>query len=228
MAGPSRTQLKRKGSVFGGETFRHNPAMLGLAFIVALSPGPREIPLTPQTNLIKTDVRIKPGVYTMDDRGGGAIQIDADGVTVDFQGATLQSSKTKAGKLEDLRGIGVAVWTHRNVTIKNAVVHGFGINVKAYGCRGLKLVNCELSISNSQRMLVGDSPTNIWVDIHNWRGDGAGAWLEKCSDSLVKGVVAARSRTEFCSSTRTRPRSSDATAPTSPVGESACGIPATI
>jgi len=167
--------------------------MFALALSLAIATTPKEITLTPATCHITSDARVKKGVYTLDDSGNGAVQIDADGVTVDFQGSTLQSSKAQTGKLEDFKGLGLTVMGHKDVTVKNAVIHGYQFNIKAYGCQGLKLVNCEVGMCKSQRMLVGDSPRNDWVWLRNldsWRDYGGAVWLEKCTGAFVKRVVA--------------------------------------
>lgn len=149
----------------------------------------RQITLSPSTCRIRTSVRVKPGVYTLTDKDGkGAFQILSDGVTVDFQGATLQSPATAGGRQETYEGIGISVNGHRNVTIRNAVVHGFQYNIKALKCSGLKVENCALGWSRSQLIMDGDSVNYIWLvirDLNAWRTYGAGAWLEGCTGSTV-------------------------------------------
>jgi parallel beta-helix repeat protein len=167
--------------------------MFTLPLALATAASLKEIALTPATSHITTSVCVKKGVYTLDDRGNGALQIDADGVTVDFQGSTLQSSKASTGRLEDFTGLGLTVMGHSHVTVKNAVIHGFRFNVKAYACCGLRLLNCKLGMSRSQRMLTGDAPNNCWVWLRNldcWRDYGGAVWLENCTGALVKGVIA--------------------------------------
>jgi parallel beta-helix repeat protein len=156
--------------------------------------GAKQIALSPSSYLIRTSVRVKPGVYMLPDADGrGAVQILADGVTVDFQGATLQSPATAGGLQETFEGIGVSVNGHKNVTIRNAVIHGYQYNLKALNCSGLRIENCALGRSRSQKILVGDSANYIWLvirDLNAWRGYGAGAWLEGCTASTVKNMRA--------------------------------------
>lgn len=154
----------------------------------------KPIALTAQTAHIRASVRVNPGVYTLGDKDGkGAVQIEADGVTVDFQGATLQSPATPGGKQETYEGVGISVNGHKNVTIRNAIVHGFQYNVKALNCSALKIEDCALGWSRSQKVMDGGAVNYIWLvirDLNAWKSYGAGAWLEGCTSSTVKGMRA--------------------------------------
>lgn len=167
-----------------------------IAFLMLAGPAvpARQITLSPATSHIRTSVRVKRGVYTLASKAGeAALQIDADGVTVDFQGATLQSPATAGGRQDAYDGIGIAINGHRNVTVRNAVVHGYQYNIKALKCSGLRLENCEVGQSRSQKIMDGDSVNYIWLvirDLGVWRTYGSGAWLEDCTGSTVRGVRA--------------------------------------
>ncbi|HEY3412006.1 MAG TPA: NosD domain-containing protein [Armatimonadota bacterium] len=168
-------------------------AVAGLCLIGNPALAAKQIMLTLQTAHIRASVRVKPGVYTLADAGKGAVQIEADGVTVDFQGATLQSPATPGGRQEMYEGVGISVNGHRNVTIRNAVVHGYQYNVKALKCSGLKLLDCALGWSRSQKVMDGGSVNYIWLvirDLNAWKSYGAGAWLEDCTGSTVEGMRA--------------------------------------
>ena len=80
--------------------------------------------------MITQSVRIKPGTYEFaDPEGKGAVRIEADNVTVDFQGATLQSCDIAKAKRDTLKGFGINVQGRKNVTIKNAKVYGYKYNI---------------------------------------------------------------------------------------------------
>ena len=157
-----------------------------------------DILLTPGMEPITASVKVRSRTYTLaDGNGKGAIQIGADGVTIDFQGATLQSPDEPGGRKENFNGVGLMIADHRNVTIRNAHIHGFHVNVEVLRSSGIKLENCEVSDSRSQRMMIGDSPTNVWLDLRgldSWRSYGAGAWIEKCSKCVVEAVKANQSQ----------------------------------
>src|SRR5271165_763682 len=165
--------------------------MVGFLVALLISGQVDEIVLGPSTGPIVSSVKVKPGVYTLADMtGSGAIKVGADNITVDFQGATLQSPDTKMGRLETFNGVGLSIQDHKNVTIKNAHIHGFQYNIKVLRSSGIRLENCELSLSRSQRIRTGDSVNEIWLDLRgldSWRGYGAAAWIEKSSKCTVTG-----------------------------------------
>ncbi len=171
-----------------------------VVFLVALLTSSQgdAISLSPSTGPITSSVRIEPGTYTLADMtGSGALKIGADGITIDFQGATLQSPDTKMGRLETFNGVGLLIQNHKNVTIKNAHIHGFQYNVKVLRSSGIRLENCELSKSRAQRIRTGDAVNEIWLDLRSldsWRGYGAAAWIEKSSKFTVSGVTANQSQ----------------------------------
>jgi len=172
--------------------------MLACLIVAFVSQTAGESLLTPSTGPILSSLRIKPGTYTLTDmNGSGAVQIGADGVTIDFQGSTIQSPSAWTGRFETFNGIGISVNGHKNVTIRRARVHGFQYNIKALNCQGLKLEDCELSESRSQRILDGQHANQIWLDLRgldSWRNYGAGAWLEECIDSSILGLRANQSQ----------------------------------
>lgn len=164
---------------------------------VCLKQAP-EVVLGPATGPISTSVRIKPDTYTLGDTtGSGALTVGADGITIDFQGATLQSPDTRLGRLETFNGIGISIQGHKNVTIKNAHIHGFQYNIRVLKSSNVRLENCELGLSRSQRMLSGDSPNQVWLDVRgldSWRGYGAAVWVEKSSKCTFTGLTANQSQ----------------------------------
>ena len=94
---------------------------------------------------ITQSVRIKPGVYTVKDAdSNGVLHVEKDGVEIDFQGATLQSADPRTLDLTRVEGMGIFLDGHKNVTIRNAKVHGYFFNIKAVHAAGLKLERTSL------------------------------------------------------------------------------------
>lgn len=140
--------------------------------------------------VITSDAKVAPGVYGVaDPNKNGVIQIGADNVTLDLHGAVLLSSKPLKADQEAFEGIGIAINGHKDVTIKGGAVRGFRWNIRAEGCQGLKIVGCDVSRSWGQRIMRGEMPVNIFLDLRNvqaWRTYGAGIWLEKCSEARIE------------------------------------------
>ena len=148
--------------------------------------------------VILSSMKLKPGIYTQpDSTGKGAIQVGADNVVIDFQGGTLQSPSVLSGRMETYNGIGVAINGHKNVTIRRARIHGYQFNIKALKAEGLRIEDCEVGQSRSQRIMEKGSPKQIWLNLRgldSWRTYGAGVWLEDCLKPIVKGVRANQSQ----------------------------------
>jgi parallel beta-helix repeat protein len=172
--------------------------MLGWFVALVITSRDADIALTPSTGPITTSVKIKPGTYTLADKNGsGALTVGADGITIDFQGAVLESPDTSRGRLETFNGVGLLIQDHKGVTIKNAHIHGFQYNLKVLRSSGVRLENCELSGSRSQKIKEGDAVNEVWLDLRgldSWRTYGAAAWIEKSSQCLVQGLVANQSQ----------------------------------
>lgn len=142
--------------------------------------------------VVTRSVRVQPGQYVVADTGGGGVlQIGADNVVVDFGGARLLSCPDpKDAARENFSGIGVNVAGHRGVVIKNAVVQGFGCNIKVQDASRVTVKNCDVGFSHAKRLLQNGMPVDSFLNIRGlaaWRGYGAGLWLENASDSTVIG-----------------------------------------
>ena len=141
--------------------------------------------------MITQSVRIKPGCYDLADPDGkGAVRIEADNVTIDFQGATLQSCDIAKAERDKLTGIGINVQGRKNVTIKNAKVYGYKYNIRVLDAENVRLESCDVSYSLGHRMLDHGVPVAGFLGLRGldaWRSYGAGIWMEKVRNSVVRG-----------------------------------------
>jgi len=139
---------------------------------------------------ITQSVRIKPGVYTVKDAdSNGVLHVEKDGVEIDFEGATLQTADPRTLDLTKVEGMGIFLNGHKNVTIRNAKVHGYFFNIKALHAAGLKLANCDVSYSRAHRISSGEAPIEIWLGLRSleeWRNYGGGIWIEASDGSTVR------------------------------------------
>jgi hypothetical protein len=149
-----------------------------------------EIVLVQANRVITQSVRIKPGRYEFADPDGtGAVRIEADNVTVDFQGATLQSCDITKAKRDTLRGIGINVQGRKNVTIKNARVYGYKYNVRVLDAENVEIKFCDVSYSLGQRLMDQGKPLNIGLDLRGqgaWSGYGSGIWMERVRSGAIR------------------------------------------
>lgn len=158
-----------------------------------------EISLNRDNVVIDKSVRIKRGAYVVADRDrNGVVQVTADNVVLDFQGATLAGvPNPHQSDKERFDGIGVAINGRKNVVIKNARIYGYHRNINAAGCDRLTVESCDVSHSHGQRIGRGGVQIDLFLDLRNidaWRNYGAGVWLEKCTDATVTGCRASHSQ----------------------------------
>ncbi len=167
-------------------------ALLAGAAAAVQAASPPTIRIDRDNLVITRSVRVQPGRYVVADKdGNGVLQIGADNVVVDFGGARLLScpDPEKADR-EKFSGIGVNVRGHRGVVLKNAVVQGFGCNIKVQDASRVTIKNCDVNFSRAQRLLQSGTPVDSFLnirDVRAWRGYGAGIWLENAVDSAVTG-----------------------------------------
>ena len=134
-------------------------------------------------NIVVTrSVRIRPGEYRIKDADeNGVLRITGENVVIDFQGATLAAMPVIGADLSQAQGVGIAVEGAKNVTIRNAKVHGYFFNIRAIKAPGLKLEGCDVSYSRSHRIAIAGYPIEIWLVLRSleaWRSYGAGIWNE--------------------------------------------------
>jgi parallel beta-helix repeat protein len=136
---------------------------------------------------------IKPGVYELRDTGSGAVRIDADNVTVDFRGAVVTSCDVKTARRDGFDGTGILIQGRKNVTIKNAVVHGYRYNIRVLNCRNIQLIGCSACYSRAEKLLNRGVPANEFLslrDLEAWRKYGSGIWIEKSSGCSARNCRA--------------------------------------
>jgi len=169
-----------------------------LAFLLASATASVRAVPTPTIRIdrdgmaITRSVHIQPGRYVVADTGGnGVLQIRADNVVVDFGGARLLSCpEPENAARENFSGIGVNVAGHTGVVIKNAVVQGFGCNIKVQDASRITVKDCDVAFSHAQRLLQNGTLIDSFLNIRDlaaWRGYGAGLWLENALNSTVIG-----------------------------------------
>jgi len=158
-----------------------------------------EIALTPGLNIAQS-CRIKPGVYRLDAsvdiRAGEpyapVILISGNDLIVDFQEAELRSTADPT-RPDGFSGLAILV-TGRNVTLKNARVHGFKVALLAQGAADLRVENCDFSYNYRSRLrsIREREDFSDWLSYHQndryeWLRYGAGMYLDSCARATARG-----------------------------------------
>jgi parallel beta-helix repeat protein len=130
-----------------------------------------------------------------DENGRAAISVAGDGITVDFQGATLMGSPADT-EPNERQGVGIEVHG-KNVTIKNLRVRGYKVGLIARNCPGLKLLDSDFSYNWKQHLMstLDREDESDWMSYHQnekdeWLGYGAGIYLRGCTDFEIRGNTA--------------------------------------
>jgi len=154
--------------------------------VIALRPG----------LVITRSVRVIPRTYRLSapsSLDSAAIVIRGDGITVDFAGATLLGAESDA--LPD-QGSGVAIRIEggRNLTVRNAKIHGYKIGILAEGTRGLTLTNNDASHNWKPRLysLIEHESLVDWLSYHQndkneWHRYGAAFYLSGVTGGEIRG-----------------------------------------
>lgn len=140
----------------------------------------------------------------VDANDDGVVRIVADGVTLDFAGATLNGADAGASP-DAFHGIGVLVENCRGVTIKNARLRGFKVGILARNCQDLTIESCDVSDNYKQHLLSTPDSENgaDWLfghenDANEWLRYGAGMYLDRCLTFTLRGNTGRRGQNGIC------------------------------
>lgn len=147
-------------------------------------------------------VVIPPGVVIEDADDNGVIHIDADDVVVEFSDGSILVGAAPATSEDQLRGVGIRIDGHKNVTLKNARVGGFRCGILATRADGLTLESARIDRNFRQHLRstpqAEDAADWLWPhrnDRQQWRRNyGAAACIEDSSHVTVRGLVVRNSQ----------------------------------
>jgi parallel beta-helix repeat protein len=170
--------------------------MLASLFLLLLGGPQPEIELGGDDVVIEKSVKVKPGLYRIEDlNDDGIVHVKGDGLTLDFTGVTIAGSGEKAAA-DQFKGRGLVARGCRNLTIKGLSVRGVKIGMYFKDCDGLTLSGCD--VSGNWRQHLKSTPRGEdgadWLfghenDQNEWFRYGAGIYIE---DS--RGVTVSRCR----------------------------------
>ncbi len=153
----------------------------------------RAIPLAPGL-IITESVTIEPGTYFLSGDSLGAIQIQGNGITVDFNGAVLDGAV--AGQDPDtFAGVGLRISDSQSVTIKNAVIKGFKVAVMVTDVADFHLTKSDLSYNWRQRLksTIERESQDDWMSYHHnendeWLRYGAAVYLRRADRAKIDHI----------------------------------------
>jgi parallel beta-helix repeat protein len=170
--------------------------MLMLIAATAMA-SPQFVTLTPNMRITRSST-IERGVYRFssaaDDGASGAVTIEGDGITVDFNGSTLEGTPQRTEP--DMRkGTGIIV-KGKNVTIKNVKVRGYRHGLIARNVPNLRIFDSDFSYNWKQRLAstLDREDVSDWMSFHKnendeWLRFGEGIYLRGCDNFEVKNCT---------------------------------------
>ena len=144
--------------------------------------------------VIKKSVKVKKGTYLLngyDSLSKGAIVIEGDNITVDFNNATLKGSIGKT-RPDEFYGVAIIIKGGSNITVKNLFARGYKVALLARNVNGLKIENCDFSYNYRQHLNSTQEKEDIsdWMSYHRnetdeWLRYGAAIYLRGCNNAIV-------------------------------------------
>ena len=128
-----------------------------------------------------------------EDGSTGALIIRGDNLVIDLKGSVLRGTPA-ATEPDQRKGTGIKV-IGKNVTIRNAHVHGYKIGLFAKDAPGLKIENSDFSYNWKQHLgsTIEKEDSADWMSYHQnekdeWLRYGAGIYLRGCDRAVLKNV----------------------------------------
>ena len=150
--------------------------------------------IEPRAGLVITSsVAIKPGTYRLPATGEAPlITIRGSNIVVDFQGVTLEGSDP-ASDPDGYAGTAVMIEGGEHVTVRNAVIRGYKIAIRARGSRNLTLAHNDLSHNWKQRLWSLREHESLldWMSYHQndkdeWLQFGGAMYLVDCNGARIE------------------------------------------
>lgn len=122
------------------------------------------------------------------------LTIEGENLVIDFNNAVLTGSSDK--KLpNEFYGLAILVRNSKNITLKNAHIHGYKVAVWAENTDSLRIENCNFSYNYRQKLksIREREDLSDWLSYHQndkdeWLRYGMGIYLKNCDNALVKNV----------------------------------------
>lgn len=145
--------------------------------------------------VIKTSATVQATKYFLNAPANNKeplLTIEGNDITLDFNHAVLQGSNDKT-RPDEFYGLSILIKKgSKNITIKNAEIHGYKIAIMADSVRNLTITNCDLSYNWRQHLQSNREREDIsdWMSYHKnendeWLRYGAAIYLKKCIQPVI-------------------------------------------
>ncbi|MEO7531800.1 MAG: right-handed parallel beta-helix repeat-containing protein [Sediminibacterium sp.] len=145
--------------------------------------------------VIRNSVNINPARYFLNasvNNQEPLLTIDGNNIVVDFSHAILQGSNDKT-RPDEFYGLSILIKKgSRNITIKNAEIHGYKVAILADSVTALNIDNCDLSYNWRQRLQSNLEREDVsdWMSYHKndndeWLRYGAAIYLKNCTKATI-------------------------------------------
>jgi parallel beta-helix repeat protein len=145
--------------------------MLTLALLLLAAPPSPTIELTRDNTEVTRSctIRIAPGTIIEDADRNGILHIKADDIVVEFEKGSVLQGAAINNNWNELKGQGIRIDGHKNVTIRNAELAGFKVGL--YATHADKLTLDNLNIHDGYRQRLKSTPekehNDDWMFPHN-------------------------------------------------------------
>lgn len=120
------------------------------------------------------------------------ILIEGNNITIDFNSAILQGSADKS-RPDEFYGLAIRIKKgSKNITLKNAFIHGYKVAILADSIDNLVIENCDLSYNWRQHLQSSREKEDIsdWMSFHHnendeWLRYGAAIYLKNCRKAVI-------------------------------------------
>ncbi len=120
------------------------------------------------------------------------VLIDGNNLVIDFNGAILQGSVDKT-RPDEFYGLAIRIKKgSKNITLKNAFIHGYKVAILADSIENLVIDNCDLSYNWRQHLQSNREKEDIsdWMSFHHnendeWLRYGAAIYLKNCLKPVI-------------------------------------------
>lgn len=196
-SGPRRLREARRRTIRFGKTTCGISFAFAVLFVATAVHAAADVALTRDGQTLTASAKIAPGIHRVADAGNdGAVLIQGEGLTIDFQGAELVGC-TDDQQPDQYVGKGL-VLTGRDITLRNAKVRGYKAGIFAHDCLGLTIEDVDIS-GNYQKHLLSTPETedgSDWLFGHDNEKDewmenyGAGLYVKNAEGATIRRVRA--------------------------------------